>query len=85
MFQGVERPLENVFCIQDNEKATLMNLFMFFSSSKCPLGLKICLLDVLRNDIDGVVEAMFQGVENQANKFCASRASKNATWSKSLK
>jgi hypothetical protein len=50
MCKGVEIPCEIIFCISGIEK-------------RIAITLKICLLDVLKDDFDEVDEAMFQGVE----------------------
>jgi hypothetical protein len=56
-----------------------------FYAGEWPRELKICLLDVLKNDFEEVNEAMFQGVDGPCELiFCISGIEK-VTFMKSLK
>jgi hypothetical protein len=64
------------------EKAALMKSLKFVLSRRIALELKICLLDVLKNDFGEADEAMFQGVEKPCEQILCFLGIEKATWLK---
>jgi hypothetical protein len=68
MFHDVKRLYESIYNVLGIQRSNLDEIAEVVLSRRMPLRITMCLLDVLKNDFNEVVETMFQGVERQSER-----------------